>query len=138
MTQSLVDLIFFLETPQRHYAHFEFTRNSKGEVVPKFIPMADRDYQRILSSKRDLVNQRSVSDSLDLKYQTFQGINLLILSILFDIEPLFNRILSEKVYTPDELRQIKNSDGDNLMTICRNFKKLQYMDKIKSYISTFD
>lgn len=137
MTQSLIDLIFFLETPQRHYAHFEFNRDSKGEVIPKFCPMADRDYQKILSSKRDLVNQRSVSDSLDLKYNTFHGINLLIISILYDIEPLFNRILFEKVYTPDELRQIKNSIGDNLMAICRNFKKLQYMDRIKSYIQTF-
>lgn len=98
--------------------------------------MPEKDHEKILSSRQDIVNQKSLNP-LDLKYETSYGINLLILSILYDIDVLFNRFLSERVYSPDELRQIKNSDGYNLMAICRNFGKLQYMEKIKEYIQKY-
>lgn len=76
-------------------------------------------------------------DSFDWKSENAQGVPLIILSITYGIENLLDTILEKKVYPPNELRQIKNSLDQNIVTICRLFGRDSYSEKIRTYVQNY-
>ena len=75
--------------------------------------------------------------TLNLKKSNNYGTNLMILPITYEIDEIFIKILAEKIFSPDELREMKNSMGHNLITICRLFNKDRYSRLIRNYVKYY-
>lgn len=66
------------------------------------------------------------------------GLNLLMMSIVYNSEIVFNEFINEKIFTPDQLRSMKNSNGYNLITLCRYFDRVDFASRIRNYVSEYE
>lgn len=131
---SLNTLITSLDVNRRGHGHFDF--DSKGE--PKnFNEIIDLEYAKIKAQRlfqlQEYVDQGFSKDEVS-RYNPNFGTNCLMLAITYQANNVLDYILSNKMFTPDELRAMKNSMDYNIITLARLFNNSYAENAIREYV----
>lgn len=89
------------------------------------------------SDIRSFLDKHPIRSLLYMSYNSC-GLNLLMMSIVYNSEIVFNEFINEKIFTPDQLRSMKNSNGYNLITLCRYFDRVDFASRIRNYVSEYE
>ena len=134
---DLFSLVYKTNVP-RELIEFTEREQKDEEAKRQKIRKEEENHRKIVEQKHnDIANYLQMYPEIDLKIDNPYAMSLIALTVTYDIEFLFDQFLEKRIYSPNELREIKNSADYNLITICRLFEREKYAEKIRDYVKNY-
>ncbi len=137
MSVDLFTLIYRTDVPRELIEFTEKELQDEGARKMKIQKARDNHFKAVQRKQQALKDFLDTTSDIDWKLVNPYGLPLIGLAITYGIEFLLDTILEKRVYTPTELREIKNSVDYNLITLCRLFGHEDYSEKIRNYVQNY-
>lgn len=105
------DLIYKTQVIRFHFSTFTF--NDKGELCNIILPKPKEIEEKIAQRRFDVVNYLETNPPTkeEISKTNFMNMNILMIAITHNINEILDYIFENKMFTSDELRDMKKFDG---------------------------